>query len=100
MKRLKVGYIPGNADVEAQKEYQEKKLEPVLEEARQGKRAVFFVDAANFIMKAFLGHIWCVTKVFIKSPSKRKRFNVLASIKLTTADARICLKRLYPQIEN
>ncbi|QEI44136.1 hypothetical protein BMF77_04767 [Dolichospermum sp. UHCC 0315A] len=80
MKRLKVGYVPGNADVEAQKEYQEKKLEPLLEEARQGKRAVFFVDAAHFVMKAFLGYIWCVTRVFIKSPSGRKRFNVLAAL--------------------
>ena len=80
MKRLKVGYVPGNADVEAQKEYQEKKLEPVLEEARQGKRAVFFVDASHFVMRAFLGYIWCVRRVFIKSPSGRKRFNVLAAL--------------------
>ena len=31
-------------------------------------------------MKAFLGYIWCVTRVFIKSPSGRKRFNVLAAL--------------------
>jgi len=80
MKRLKVGYIPGKADVEAQKDYQEKKLEPRLEEARQGKRAVFFVDAAHFVMKAFLGYIWCLTRIFIKSPSGRKRFNVLGAL--------------------
>jgi transposase len=80
MKRLKVGYIPGKADVSAQKDYQEKKLEPRLEEARQGKRAVFLLDAAHFVMKAFLGYIWCLTRIFIKSPSGRKRFNVLGAL--------------------
>jgi transposase len=52
MQCLKVGYVPGKADVEAQEEYQEKKLKPRLKEAKQGKRAVFFVDAAHFVMRA------------------------------------------------
>ena len=65
LKRLKIGYIPGKANVEEQKEYQSTKLEPRLEEAKEGKRAVFFVDAAHFVMKPFLGWIWCVSRIFI-----------------------------------
>jgi transposase len=84
MKCLKVGHIPGKVDIEAQKEYQEKKLEPLLKEAKEGKRAVFFVDAAHFVMRAFLGYIWCFMRVFIKSPSGRQRFNVLAALNAIT----------------
>lgn len=84
MQCLKVGHIPGKADVEEQEEYQEKKLKPRLEEAKRGERAVFFVDAAHFVMRAFLGYLWCFQRIFIKSPSGRKRFNVLAALNAIT----------------
>ena len=61
-----------------------KKLEPRLEEASSLKRAVFLVDAAHFVMGAFLGMIWCFQRVFIKSPSGRKRFNVLGALNAIT----------------
>ena len=48
------------------------------------KRAVFFVDAAHFVMGAFLGMIWCFQRVFIKSPSGRKRFNVIGALNAIT----------------
>ena len=80
MRCLKVGFIPGKAEPEVQEEYKREKLEPRLSEAKQGKRAVFFVDAAHFVMGAFLGLVWCFERVFIKSPSGRKRFNVLGAL--------------------
>ena len=80
LKRLKIGYVPGKADVEAQEEYKEKELEPRLEEAKKGERVIFFVDAAHFVMKPFLGWIWCLSRIFIKSPSGRKRWNVLGAL--------------------
>lgn len=84
MRCLKVGFIPGKADPKVQAEYQKEKLEPRLSEAKQGKRAVFFVDAAHFVMGAFLGLIWCFERIFIKSPSGRKRFNVLGALNAIT----------------
>ena len=39
----------------AQQEFHDHKLQPLLEEAKQGKRTVLFVDAAHFVMGAFLG---------------------------------------------
>ncbi len=84
MRCLKVGALPAKADPEQQDEYKKEKLEPRLEEAKQGKRAVFFVDAAHFVMGAFLGLIWCFQRVFIKSPSGRKRFNVLGALNAIT----------------
>ena len=84
MRCLKVGHIPCKVDNEKQAEYQKKKLEPRLAEAKELKRAVFFVDAAHFVMGAFLGMIWCFQRIFIKSPSGRKRFNVLGALNAIT----------------
>ncbi len=47
MRCLKVGFIPGKADPKVQEEDKKEKLEPRLFEAKEGKRAVFFVDAAH-----------------------------------------------------
>lgn len=84
MRCLKVGAVPAKVDVEAQEEYKQKKLEPRLEEAKAGQRAVFFVDSAHFVMGAFLGLIWCFERVFVRTPSGRKRFNVLAALNAVT----------------
>jgi transposase len=58
----------------------EQKLEPRLEEAKKGKRTVFFVDASHFVHGAFLGCLWCIKRIFIPTPSGRKRYNVLGAI--------------------
>lgn len=84
VKRLKVGQIPAKADPEKQKTFLEEDLEPRLEEARQGKRHMFFVDAAHFVMQPFLGFLWCFVRQFIQAPSGRKRFNVLGALHATT----------------
>jgi hypothetical protein len=48
--------------------------------------AVFFVDAAHFVHGAFLGFLWCFVRVFILSPSGRKRFNVLGALNASTKE--------------
>lgn len=53
---------------------------PRLVEARAGKRAVFFVDAARFVLAPFLGYLWSVCRLFIKAPSGRQRLNVLGAL--------------------
>lgn len=62
MKTRKMGYIPGKATlpdkIEEQEQFRQKKLEPLLLEAKEGKRAVYFVDAAHFVHRAYLGFIW------------------------------------------
>ena len=44
----------------------------------------FFVDAAHFVMQPFLGFLWCFVRQFIRSPSGRKRFNVLGALHATS----------------
>lgn len=82
----KVGVIPAKADVIEQKKFEETQLQPRLDEAKEGLRAVFFVDAAPKVWGAFLGYLWSLTRIFIKSPSGRKRFNVLAALNAITPE--------------
>lgn len=87
---LKVGYVPGKSveegKIEEVEKYRVEKLEPLLEEAIMGDKAVFFVDAAHFVHRAYLGFLWCFTRTFICSPSGRKRFNVLGAINAVTKE--------------
>jgi transposase len=86
LKRRKVGQIPAKADVEKQADFLKNELEPRLEEAKEGKRQVFFIDASHFVLAAFLGYLWCFTRIFIKSPSGRQRYNVLGALNAITLD--------------
>jgi len=54
-------------------------LEPRLEQARRGRRQVYFVDAAHFVFAPFLGCLWCATRLFVRAASGRKRHNVLGA---------------------
>jgi len=55
-----------------------------LKEAREGKRTVFFVDAAHFVYGSFLGYLWTLTRLFVKTGSGRQRFNVLGALHAVT----------------
>jgi transposase len=56
----------------------------MLKEAKEGNRTVFFVDAAHFVLAPFLGYLWCFTRLFLKAPSGRQRFNVLGALDAIT----------------
>jgi transposase len=61
-------------------------LEPRLAQARAGQRAVFFVDAAHFVLAPFLGFLWSVTRLFVRAPAGRPRFNVLGALNAITQE--------------
>jgi transposase len=44
------------------------------------------VDAAHFVFAPFLGILWCVQRLFVKAPSGRQRFNVLAALPATSPE--------------
>lgn len=79
-----MGHVPAKVDPEKQHLFLTAELTPRLEEAKQGKRHVFFVDAAHFVMQPFLGFLWCFARHFIRAPSGRKRFNVLGALHAIT----------------
>jgi transposase len=79
-----VGTVPAKADHDEQVDYLDNELLPRLEEAKQGKRSVLFVDAAHFVYGPFLGYLWCLVRLFVPGPSGRKRYNVLAALDAVT----------------
>jgi transposase len=84
LRRLKVGFIPAKADVEEQERFKKDKLEPRLDEAQAGRRVLFFVDAAHFVLAPFLGYLWCFVRRSVRAPAGRQRFNVLAALNAVT----------------
>jgi transposase len=76
--------IPAKADPDQQTAYLAQEIEPRLAEAQAGKRAVFFMDAAHFVLAPFLGFLWSVARIFIQAPSGRQRFNVLGALNAIT----------------
>ena len=84
MKCRRCGLVPGKANDDeeqqkAQQEFHDQKLQPILDDAKQGKRTVLFVGAAHFVIGAFLGMVWCFIRVLLPSASGRKRYNVLGA---------------------
>ena len=76
--------IPAKADPDEQAAYLQETLDPRLADAQAGKRAVFFVDAAHFGLAPFLGFLWSLTRVFLKAPAGRQRFNILGALNAVT----------------
>jgi transposase len=79
-----VGTVPAKADPAEQAAFLETELRPRLDEAERGKRSVLFVDAAHFVYGPYLGHLWCLVRMFVKGPSGRKRRNVLGALDAVT----------------
>lgn len=84
MKRRKIGMIPAKADPEKQSNFLDNELNPRLAEAEKGKRTVFFVGAAHFVLSPFLGFLWSFVRVFIRAPSGRQRSDVLGALNAVT----------------
>lgn len=84
MRCRRIGMLPAKADPEKQAQFLKDVMQPRLDEAQAGIRAVFFVDAAHFVLAPFLGFLWSVVRMFIRAPAGRQRFNVLGALNAIT----------------
>lgn len=91
----RVGQIPAKADPVAQAAFVRQELEPRLAAAAEGQRQVWFVDAAHFVLGAFLGWLWTKTRVFVRAPSGRQRFNVLGALNVVTHQLAVVSNTTY-----
>ena len=64
----------------------EQELKPRIEEAKQGKRQLFFMDASHFVLAIFIGYLWSFSRIFVKSPSGRQRYSVLGALNAITLE--------------
>jgi len=76
--------IPPRATLEEhakqQRRFLDEELEPVLAEARAGRRDVYVGDASHFVHASFLGWLWGAVRFFVRAASGRKRYNVLGAL--------------------
>lgn len=72
----------------------------VSQKQKQASVLFFFVDAAHFVHGAFLGYLWCFVRLFIPSPSGRKRFNVLAALDAVSKEITIVTNETYINAES
>jgi transposase len=105
MRCRKVGYVPGkaaNPEKQAEQEtFRTEQLEPVLVEAKAGlRRIALFMDAAHFVQGTVLGKIWYFVRLFIASPSGRKRFNVLGVLNAVTKEVLTITNETYINSES
>ena len=84
-KYLKSGSLPAKADPEKQRKFYDEKLHPLMEEAKQNKIFLFFLDAVHLIYgKDHLCGIWAKFRRFLRTYSGRKRYNVLGALNFVT----------------
>jgi len=53
------------------------------------------MDAAHFVFAPFLGYLWSFTRLFIKAPSGRKRFNVLGALNAISHEMTVVVNTSY-----
>ena len=84
MKPRMSGHVPAKADPDKQAVFLRDTLKPLLAKARAGECHLFFMDAAHFVLAAFVGIVWCFERVFIKASPGRHRINVLGALNPVT----------------
>lgn len=55
-------------------------MQPRLQEAEEGERAVLFIDGCHMLYAPFLGVLWCLTRQWVRTPPGRRRYNVLGAV--------------------
>ena len=83
---LKAGHIPSKADTQKQQQWVKETLEPAIEEAKNGKCHLLFMDASHFILQPFVCALWCITRLFIKASAGRNRINILGVVNAITKE--------------
>ena len=104
MKCRTTGAIPGKAiddkKIKEQESFKKNELEPRLDEAKAGKRALLFLDAAHFVHGAFIAKLWCFTRLFMPTPPGRKRLNVFAALNAITLEIIPIINETYINSES
>lgn len=76
---IKTQPIPGRACPQKQTEWISA-LQPVIDEAKECKRKLYFMDAVHFTLEAFTCHVWCKGPLYLKTGAGRNRFNLIGCV--------------------
>jgi hypothetical protein len=73
----------------------EETLNPAIEQAQKGEIELLFVDAAHFILSAFLCMVWSTVRIFLKTSHGRNRINVLGAVNAVTKQVTTHINTTY-----
>jgi transposase len=76
--------MPGKAEHSAQRNYLLNVLLPAIKAAKDGICELFFMDAAHFVQGGMPARVWSKVRMWVKTGSGRKRFNVLGALNFVT----------------
>lgn len=66
-----------------------------MDEAKAGRAEVYFVDAAHFVLGAFLAILWSFRRIFVETSSGRQRLNVLGALNAVTKEMITIINTAY-----
>jgi transposase len=72
--------MPAKLDHEKQAAFLKNVLQPAIEGAKAGLLELFFVDASHFVMGGVPGRLWGKVRLWVKTGTGRKRYNVLGAL--------------------
>jgi len=72
--------MPGKVDCEKQRNFLSDTLKPAIAFAKSALIELFFVDASHFVMGGVPGRLWSKVRLWVKTGSGRKRYNVLGAL--------------------
>ena len=72
--------MPSKADAYKQMNFLVDVLLPAIKSAKSGVIELFFMDAAHFVQGGVPARIWAKVRMWVKTGSGRKRFNVLGAL--------------------
>lgn len=80
IKSRAVGFMPGKANNGEQISFLFEMLLPAINAAKSGIIELFFMDAAHFVQGGIPARVWAKFRMWVKTGSGRKRFNVLGAL--------------------
>jgi hypothetical protein len=72
--------MPSKLNPQKQRVFLNEILTPALEKAKAGLIELFFVDASHFVMGGLPARLWGKVRLWVKTSSGRKRYNVLGAL--------------------
>ena len=87
--------MPSKADPEKQSAFLGDTLRPVIEKAKAGLLELFFMDASHFVMGGLPGRLWGKVRLWVRTGSGRKRYNVLGALNFVSKKIEVVANDSY-----
>ena len=87
--------MPSKADPEKQSAFLESTLQPAIEKAKARLLELFFMDTSHFVMGGLSGRLWGKVRLWVRTGSGRKRYNVLGALNFVSKKIEVVANDSY-----